>query len=306
MSDWQVSPDSPTPSFPLAMSHANIIIKCRSFSVTAWEAFIKRASEITVVIHPAKITLIKNVLNPRALWRVIISVPPLFFHTLSDRDVDFINAPREWDSFAQDVSCIIGEDSRKIWAGDGSSKPQALGCWKKTGSWQGVQINISPISEVIVTEPSNVCIRTVLHECILTICTSHASLSETRANQCLCKELLSNLGLAIRRIQKKEEKKKGEKTKTKSQISHWSKASSINKSQQIDVALLQDFSVWVCKAALFAIPLCCWKNTPWKQDSWYGMVFQCIVTIFLSDSCLAGCPKLTFWIQCEKLYLLWM
>lgn len=105
---------------------------------------------------------------------------------------------------------------------------------------------------------------------------------------------------------KKKKKKKGEKTKTKSQISHWSKASSINKSQQIDVALLQDFSVWVCKAALFAIPLCCWKNTPWKQDSWYGMVFQCIVTIFLSDSCLAGCPKLTFWIQCEKLYLLWM
>lgn len=46
-----------------------------------------------------------------------------------------------------------------------------------------------PISEVIVTEPSNVCIRTVLHECILTICTSHAALSETRANQCLCKVL---------------------------------------------------------------------------------------------------------------------
>lgn len=42
----------------------------------------------------------------------------------------------------------------------------------------------------------------------------------------------------------------------------------------------------------FAIPLCCWKNTPWKQE--FGMVFQCIVTIFLSDSCLAGCPKLTF------------
>lgn len=39
-----------------------------------------------------------------------------------------------------------------------------------------------PISEVIVPEPSNVCIRTVLHECILTICTSHAALSETRAN----------------------------------------------------------------------------------------------------------------------------
>ena len=60
----------------------------------------------------------------------------------------------------------------------------------RLGHEKGVQINISPISEVIVTEPSNVCIRTVLHECILTICTSHAALSETRANQCLCEEVL--------------------------------------------------------------------------------------------------------------------
>lgn len=54
-----------------------------AFSVTTWEAVIKRAP---------KLTLIKNVLNPRALWRGIISVPPLFFHILTDRDVDFINA----------------------------------------------------------------------------------------------------------------------------------------------------------------------------------------------------------------------
>lgn len=67
-----------------------------------------------------------------------------------------------------------------------------------------------PISEVIVTEPSNVCIRTVLHECILTICTSHAALSETRANQCLCKVLfLISVWLSV------ESKKK-----IKSQISH--------------------------------------------------------------------------------------
>lgn len=54
-----------------------------------------------------------------------------------------------------------------------------------------------PISEVIVTEPSNVCIRTVFHECILTIRTSHAALSETRANRCLCTEPFLNLGLVI-------------------------------------------------------------------------------------------------------------
>lgn len=39
-----------------------------------------------------------------------------------------------------------------------------------------------PISEVIVTEPSNVCIRTVLHECILTICTSHAAQRPEQTN----------------------------------------------------------------------------------------------------------------------------
>lgn len=47
----------------------------------------------------------------------------------------------------------------------------------------------------------------------------------------------------------------------------------------------------------FAIPLCCWKQKSWKHVSWHVMVFQCIVTILLTDSCLAGCPKLTF--QCS-------
>lgn len=36
-------------------------------------------------------------------------------------------------------------------------------------------------TSAVVTEPSDACIRTVLHECILTICTSHAALAETRA-----------------------------------------------------------------------------------------------------------------------------
>lgn len=34
------------------------------------------------------------------------------------------------------------------------------------------------------------------------------------------------------------------------------------------------------------------------------MVFQCLVTIKLTDSCLAGCPKLTFSIECGKLYFI--
>lgn len=65
----------------------------------------------------------------------------------------------------------------------------------RLGHGKGVflKINISPSQKFFVffffgcyTEPRNVCIRTVLHECILTICTSHAALPETRANQCLC------------------------------------------------------------------------------------------------------------------------
>lgn len=77
-------------------------------------------------------------------------------------------------------------------------------------------------------------------------------------------------------------------------------------SQQIDVALLQDFSVWVCKAALLQFHYAAGKIHPENKSLlvWNGFPVYC--DNFLSDSCLAGCPKLTFWIQCEKLYLLWM
>lgn len=37
---------------------------------------------------------------------------------------------------------------------------------------------------------------------------------------------------------------------------------------------------------------------------WHVMVF--LVTIKLTDSCLAGCPKLTFSIPCGKLYFIFM
>lgn len=77
-------------------------------------------------------------------------------------------------------------------------KFKAVGVWMLEVDWVMTRGSNQyfPISEVIVMEPSNVCIRTVLHECIHTICTSHAALSETRANQCLCNTLF-NLGLVI-------------------------------------------------------------------------------------------------------------
>lgn len=109
-----------------------------------------------------------------------------------------------------------------------------------------------PSSEVIVTEPSNVCIRTVLHECILTIRTSHAALSETRAKQCLCKEPFLNLGLVISCIKKKKKKP------------------NIPLIQSLRCQLVptnrRDFAPRLLCMGLqgctFAIPLCCWKNTP--------------------------------------------
>lgn len=120
-----------------------------------------------------------------------------------------------------------------------------------------------PISEVIVKEPSNVCIRTVLHECIHTICTSHAALSETGANQCLWK-VPFDLGLVISWIHKKPN-------------IPWSKASSVNKSQQIDVALLRDFSVWVRKAALLQFHYAAGKIHPENKNLlvWNGFPVYC-------------------------------
>lgn len=87
------------------------------------------------------------------------------------------------------------------------------------------------------------------------------------------------------------------KTKIKSQISHWSKASDVNEPQQIDVALLQDFSAWVCKAALLQFHYAAGKIHPENKTLlvWNGFPVYCdIFFFFLSDSCLAGCPKLTF------------
>lgn len=104
-----------------------------------------------------------------------------------------------------------------------------------------------------------------------------------------------NLGLVISWIQK-----------SKSQISHWSKRlrCQVPTNRRGFAPRLLCMGLQGCTFCNSIMLL--EKYTLKTRVSWYGMVFQCIVTIFLSDSCLAGCPKLTFWIQCEKLYLLWM
>lgn len=138
-----------------------------------------------------------------------------------------------------------------------------------------------PISEVIVREPSNVCIRTVLHECILTICTSHAALSETRANQCLCRAPFESwFGY---RMNPKNKAKYPMIQSLQYQLA-----------PTLDVALLQDFSVWVRKAALLQFHYAAGKINPENKSLlvWNGFPVYC--DNFLSDSCLAGCPKLTF------------
>lgn len=49
----------------------------------------------------------------------------------------------------------------------------------------------------------------------------------------------------------------------------------------------------ICKAALLQFHYAAGKINP-ENVFWHVMVFQCLVTIKLTDSCLAGCPKLTF------------
>lgn len=96
---------------------------------------------------------------------------------------------------------LLGKIVGRFEVGEEVQRHRSWDAGSRLGHDKGFK-SISPpsISDVIVTEPSNVCIRTVLHECILTICTSHAALSETRANHCLCEELL--LILVCIRIQK--------------------------------------------------------------------------------------------------------
>lgn len=111
------------------------------------------------------------------------------------------------------------------------------------------------------------------HECILTICTSHAALSETRANQCLCKVLFL--------------------------IFVWLSVES--KNQKPNIPLIQSLRCQLVptnrrgfaprllcmglQGCTFAIPLCCWKNTPWKQESlgmeWFSSVLWQLFCLIL-------------------------
>lgn len=56
-------------------------------------------------------------------------------------------------------------------------------------------------------------------------------------------------------------------------MSFKSKASVVNNSQQMDVALLQDFSVWVCKAALLQFHYAAGKIHPENKSlEWFSSV----------------------------------
>lgn len=128
-----------------------------------------------------------------------------------------------------------------------------------------------PISEVIVMELSNVCIRTVLHECIHTICTSHAALSETRAKQCLCKVLfLILVWLSV-------ESKKNQKPKIPLIQSLQRQLVPTNRRGFAPRLLcVGSQRLHFCNSIMLLE-----EYTLKTRASWYGMVFQCIVTIFL-------------------------
>lgn len=175
-----------------------------------------------------------------------------------------------------------GSEQRDVW--------KFKGCWKQTWSQgQGVQINISPSRQL--RAESNVCIHTVLHECILTICTSHAALSETRAGHCLCSHC-----------------------SFKSQSSYWvnldiktkytddPKPLSSTSFRQLQVALLQDFSAWVSKAALLQFhnaagkihpenkSLLIWNGFPVYCDNFFCLILvQLVVQSLLFEYSVRSC-----------------
>ncbi len=145
---------------------------------------------------------------------------------------------------------------------------------------------------------SNVCIHTVVHECIFTILTR----AELRAvEQCFSSVQALNLEKLARHCYIRQptpipfptdgdgfrfiKHPKTNKTKSKACYSR-------DPYQSLGFSptpLCMDM-----QGCTFAIPLCCWKSKSWKQVFWHVMVFQCLVTIKLTDSCLAGCPKPTF------------
>lgn len=57
----------------------------------------------------------------------------------------------------------------------------------------------------------------------------------------------------------------------------------------------------------FAIPLCCWKNKPWKQESldmkWFSSVLWQFFVVWFLSSWLS--KAYVFKYSVEKLYLLW-
>lgn len=191
---------------------------------------------------------------------------PLFFHILSDRDVDFINASGLWGSFAQDVSCIIGEDSKKIWAGDESSKPRDLDAESRLGHDRGVQINISPPQKLLLRSRSSVSFFMNVSSPSAPAMLPFQRPAQTNV---YVRKHLNPGYLVISWIQK---------TKPNIPLIQSVRCQVIPTNRCGFAPRLLCMCLQGCT---FAIPLCCWKNTPRKHVSWYGMVFQCIVTIFL-------------------------
>lgn len=175
----------------------------------------------------------------------------------------------------------------------------------------------------------NVCICTVLHECISTICTSWAAPSGSEVKQSFSTIQALKEEEETRKGKKRKEKKRKKNTKKQKHPHHCnitqpnlsvmaicritrpktntSSPSSSKACYNRDPYQSLGFAPTPLCAGMqgctFAIPLCCWKKKSWKHVSWHVMVFQCIVTILLTDSCLAGCPKLTFEYSVESCIL---
>lgn len=196
--------------------------------------------------------------------------------------------------FAQDVSCIIGEDSREDTSWGWKFKVTELGRLKSTGSRQGVWINISPSQKLLLR--SRATSVSALFFMNVSSPSAPAMLPFQRPEQANVYVELPILILVWLSVESKNQKPNIPVIQSlRCHLSQW------------DVALLQNFSVWVRKAALLQFLYAAGKIHPENKSLlvWNGFPVYCdnFFVWFLSS----WLSKAYFFkIQCGKLYLLWM
>lgn len=229
-------------------------------------------------MHPAKLTLIKNVLNLRAL-RILIIFTPTIIHSYRSK------GSWRFDSCVS-FRVLVGA----VWKGDVS--PRGV---------QTSQVPIFPRVCLLWCRVINVINALLLtHDCISPICISRATYPQNW-NQLLRDR--KGIGIPFCAVTKNVAATLSEENTTKiskSMAAQWKRfVSAPNAPFPQPLASFPSGPLGMdMQSSTFAVGK--GKKT-WKFFLCCLMFFQCTVTVFC---CLAGCPKL-LWIQSGKHYLLW-